>query len=297
MTPDAPLCLPPRPLGVAAGGRLLPPGTCDTHMHVFGLAEQYPLAAVRNYTPQLVTLDDYIAVMAALGIDRAVLVQPSVYGTDNSALLDALARMPDRLRGVVVVHPDISDAALIDLHAAGVRGIRVNRRNPGGLALEDVAVLARRVAPLGWHIQLQIELSNGADLAGLVRHCPVPLVLDHFGFLDPRWPVEGDIFAGLLRLIAEGNLWVKLSGPYRVSRAGAPYGDLLPFVEALVAHRPDRLLWASDWPHTELWADMPDDLELAGALGLPEMPESVRTLILRENPARLYDFGAFPNVS
>ena len=290
MTPAAPLCLPPRPVGPPPAVRPLPPGTCDTHMHVFGPAERYPLAAGRNYTPQPVGLDDYLPVMETLGIDRAVLVQPSVYGTDNSALLEALARMPERLRAVVVVPPDVPDTELVALHEAGVRGIRVNRRNPGGLALEDIGTLARRIAPLGWHIQLQIELARGPDLASLARHCPVPLVIDHFGLLDPRWPVAPGPFADLLRLMEGGAFWLKLSAPYRISAAGCPYADLMPFVSALTTHRPDRLLWASDWPHSEMWSDIPDDIELAGALGLPQLPAAVRRQILIDNPASLYGF-------
>lgn len=290
MPADAPLCLPPRPVGPMPAVRPLPPGTCDTHMHVFGPATRYPLVHGRNYTPHPVGLDDYLPVMAALGIDRAVLVQPSVYGTDNSALLDALARMPERLRAVAVVPPEIADADLMALHAAGVRGIRVNRRNPGGLALEDVAGLARRIAPLGWHIQLQIELARGPDLAGLARQCPVPLVIDHFGLIDPRSPLASGPFADLLRLMEGGAFWLKLSAPYRISNAGCPYADLLPFVAALVAHRPDRLLWATDWPHSEMWSDIPDDIALAAALGLPQLPAAVRRQILIDNPAGLYGF-------
>lgn len=290
MSGPAPLCLPPRPVGAPPAVRPLPPGTCDTHMHVFGPAERYPLVPGRNYTPQPVGLDDYLPVMAALGIDRAVLVQPSVYGTDNRALIDALARMPEAFRAVAVVPPDIADSDLIALHAAGVRGIRVNRRNPGGLALEDVGRLAGRIAPLGWHIQLQIELARAPDLAGLARQCPVPLVIDHFGLLDPRWPLASGPFAELLRLMEGGAVFVKLSAPYRISTDGPPYGALIPFVEALAARRPDRLLWATDWPHSEMWSDIPDDLALAGALGLPQLPAQVRRQILVDNPASLYGF-------
>lgn len=287
---EAPLCLPPRPLRAVSGARPLPESTCDTHMHVFGPLARHPLAPGRNYTPHLLTLDDYLPVMATLGIDRAVLVQPSVYGTDNSALLEALRRKPEALRGVVVVPPDIRQPELLALRAAGVRGIRVNRRNPGGLALEDVAGLARRIAPMGWHIQLQVELARGPDLAGLADRCPVPLVIDHFGFLDPRTGTDGTAFCLLLRLLESGAFWLKMSGPYRLGLGGHPYANLLPFVDRLLAHRPDRLLWATDWPHTELWADMPDDLELAGALRVAEMAETVRRQVLVDNPARLYGF-------
>ncbi|MEP9379974.1 amidohydrolase family protein [Aquabacter sp. CN5-332] len=287
----APLCLPPRPVGNGTGVRVFLPGTCDTHMHVFGPAERYPLVPARNYTPHPVTFADYRPVMAALGIDRAVLVQPSVYGTENSALLEALGAAPDALRGVVVVPPDLPDADLQDLHRAGVRGIRVNRRNPGGLSLEHVARLGSRIAPLGWHIQLQIEIAKAPDLVGMVERCPVPVVIDHFGFLDPRQSLRGGPFAQVLRLLEGGNLWVKLSAPYRVSLSGRPYADLAPFVAALISCRPDRLLWATDWPHTELWADMPDDMDPADRTIPEALPAPVRSLILVENPARLYGFA------
>ena len=260
-------------------------------MHVFGPAERHPLTSVRSYTPHLLTLDDYRSVMAALGIDRAVLVQPSVYGMDNSLLLDALRQMPERLRGVVVVPPEIGDRDLHALHAAGVRGVRVNRRNPGGLALEDVERLACRIAPLGWHIQLQVELPTAPDLAGLAVRCPVPLVIDHFGFLDPRAGPEDATFNTLLRLLEGGQFWLKLSAPYRIGAGVHPYADLRRFVTALFAHRPDRLLWATDWPHTELWDNMPDDFELIEAQSFREMPALQRTQVLVDNPAHLYGFA------
>lgn len=280
-------CLPPRAPG-AAGQRKLPAGTCDTHMHVFGPPERFPLSPERGYTPAAVTLDDYEPVMQALGIDRAVLVQPSVYGTDNAALLEALARWPQRLRGVAVVDPGVPGSTLQTLHDAGVRGIRINRRNPGGLSWADAEQLARRIAPLGWHLQLQVELARGVELADLAARCPVPLVLDHFGFLDPHWAMNDPRFCAVLRLMETGALWVKMSAPYRLSHRGHPYDDLRPFMAALLAHRPDRLLWATDWPHTELWAHMPDDGELAQLLA-PLSPE-LRHHVLVENPARLYDF-------
>lgn len=288
---SAPLCLPPRPLRPHTGERPLPEGTCDTHMHVFGPADRHPLANGRSYTPHLLTLDDYRPVMTTLRIDRAVLVQPSVYGMDNSALLDALRQMPERLRGVVVVPPDISEPDLLALHAAGVRGVRVNRRNPGGLSLEDVEGLARRIAPHGWHIQLQVELGKAPDLAGLAARCPVPLVIDHFGFLDPRAGPGDATFSGLLRLLEGGTVWLKLSAPYRLGAGVHPYPDLQPVVATLFAHRPDRLLWATDWPHTELWSHMPDELELIEALSFREMPAHLRTQVLVDNPAHLYGFA------
>ncbi|WP_374253357.1 amidohydrolase [Xanthobacter sp.] len=291
MSADAPLCLPPRPFTEAPAARVLPPGTCDTHMHVFGPPAHYPLVAGRNYTPQPVTFDAYRPVMAALGIDRAVLVQPSVYGTDNSALLNTLRRAPEHLRGVVVVAPEVSDAELAGLHGLGVRGIRVNRRNPGGLSLEDLARLAARIGAFGWHIQLQAVIGEGFSLAPIVRACPVPVVLDHMGFLAPGLPLAGGPFGEVLELVGEGNLWVKLSAPYRLCHRGPDgYAALAPYVAALLACRTDRLLWASDWPHTELFEAMPDDLDPALLLGLERADADTRRRIFIGNPAALYGF-------
>ncbi|MBB6310290.1 amidohydrolase family protein [Xanthobacter tagetidis] len=291
MSAAPPLCLPPRPIAGTPAQPLLPPGACDTHIHVFGPPERYPLVPGRNYTPRPAALDAYLPVMEALGIARAVLVQPSVYGTDNAALLDALGRMPDRLRGVVVVPPTITDGEIAALHARGVRGIRVNRRNPGGLSLDDLAVLARRIARFGWHIQLQAVIGDGPALAPVVRDAPVPVVLDHMGFLSPALPREEGPFAELLALLAEGNLWVKLSAPYRLAplEDGA-YGRLLPFVSALVACRADRLLWATDWPHPERFDFVPDDLDPAQFLGLDHADAATRRRIFVDNPAVLYGF-------
>ncbi|HSI39546.1 MAG TPA: amidohydrolase family protein [Xanthobacteraceae bacterium] len=283
----APLCLPPLPI-VRRPSFRLPAGTCDSHMHVFGPLDRYRLTVPRSYTPHLVTVDDYRAVMAALGIDRAVLVQPSVYGRDNSALLDALATDSERFRGIVVVPPDIASEALDGMNRLGVRGIRVNRRNPGGLGVSDVAILGRRLERLGWHIQLQIDLRETAELHMIAAQCPVPIVIDHLGFIGSVEPAGHFCPDDFLRLFAEGQIWMKISAPYRVSRTGSPYADLQPWIKALAACRPDRLLWATDWPHTELWAGMPDDAALVESLPMRDLGVDVPHQILVANPAALY---------
>lgn len=285
--PNAPLCLPPRAPDRALSARL-PPGTCDCHIHVFGAPEDFPLVAVRNYTPQPADLSAYGALMAKTGIDRAVLVQPSVYGTDNRALLAALASDPQRLRAVVVVPADLPQTELERLHAAGVRGIRINRRNPGGLPLSEMTRLAARIAPLGWHIQLQIDIQTVDDLAGLVAACPVPVVIDHMGFVQPGLTVAAPGFQALLRVLESGKAWVKLSAPYRLSAGAAPFPALDPFVAALVAARPDRLVWASDWPHCELWAAMPDSVALAELATVWLPTPALRRQVLVDNPHVLY---------
>jgi len=235
-----------------------------------------------------VTIDDYIRVMAAFGIDRAVLVQPSVYGTDNAVLVGALSRLPDRLRAVVVIPPDTADAELDRLHAAGVRGVRINRRNPGGLPLSAIQMLAKRIARLGWHLQLQIEVEATPDLARLVGEAGVPVVIDHFGFCRPEMGPDAPGFGALLRLVGGGACWVKLSAPHRMAGGAPGYAALRPFVERLIEASPDRLLWASDWPHTECYDQVPDDADLVALVDTWLPTAELRRKVLIDNPTRLY---------
>lgn len=279
-----PQCLPPLPPAARPGLRL-PAGACDCHCHVFAPPDAHPLFAGRNYTPAAASLADYVRLMGTFGIDRAVLVQPSVYGTDNRVLLEALAALPQRLRGIVVIPPDLSHAELARLHAAGVRGVRINRRNPGGLSLTALRELSRRTADFGWHVQLLIALKDTPDLADIVARSEVPVVIDHMGFLSPGEGVESSGFQSLLRLAAQGRCWVKLSAPYRL--AVRPE-TLDPFIAALVGSAPHRLVWATDWPHSERFDTVPDDADLVELVRrwLPDL--ELRRQVLVDNPHRLY---------
>lgn len=284
--PAAPDCAAP-PAQPVAPRQQLPHGSCDTHVHVFGPQSRYPLDARRGYTPHVCTLDDYRRVMHALGIERAVLVQPSVYGTDNRALLDALRAGGAAFRGVVVPAADISDAELRDMHALGVRGVRLNLVNPQVLGVDDAVRLCARVAPLGWHLQLQLGLGpeGVTALRALAPRIDVPLVIDHAGRVPPGADAQP-----LLDLLGSGNCWVKLSAPYRSSARPFPHEDVTPLMAALVAARPDRLLWASDWPHTEQLVATPHAGALVDLLyrWIPD-PATLRRICV-DNPARLYGF-------
>ncbi|MEO8079531.1 MAG: amidohydrolase family protein [Caldimonas sp.] len=257
-------------------------------MHVFGPQSHYPLDPRRNYTPHECSLADYRRVMATCGIERAVLVQPSVYGTDNRALLDALAEGGPSFRAVVVPRADTGDGELEAMHAAGVRGLRLNLVNPAMLGVDEALRLCARVAGLGWHLQVHVALSTAAGrqaLSELAGAAGVPIVVDHLGRPEP-----GPAPQALLDLLASGRGWVKLSAPYRVSHEPPPHADLLPMVRALVAAHPDRLLWASDWPHSELAADAPDDAALVDLLA-DWLPDPVtRRRVCVDNPAQLYGF-------
>jgi predicted TIM-barrel fold metal-dependent hydrolase len=285
----APTCLPPQAPRRARAP--LPAGTCDTHIHVFGEAAQYPLDPRRNYTPVPATLAQYREVMGACGIERAVLVQPSVYGTDNRSLLEGLREGGEAFRGIAVVEPTIADAELEAMHGLGVRGVRLNVVNPAVLGIDDALALAARTARLGWHLQVHVNLRDAggaALLESIAARCPAPLVIDHMGRADPALPAP----PVLLRLLEGGTTWVKLSAAYRLSRLGAPhYEDVLPLVRALVAANPDRLLWASDWPHSELFDAPPQDAELVDIVSAWLPDAALRRRVCVDNPARLYGYA------
>ncbi|AMM25175.1 amidohydrolase family protein [Variovorax sp. PAMC 28711] len=284
--PATPDCAPP-PTTPSAPQQRLPRHSCDTHLHVFGQPAHYPLDARRGYTPHVSLLADYRRVMATLGIERAVLVQPSVYGTDNRALLDALREGGPCFRGIAVPAADISDAQLADMHALGVRGIRLNLVNPAVLSVDAAVRLCARAEARGWHLQLQLVLdaANAGALQSLLQRIEVPLVIDHLGRVPPS-----DSLQPLLAALDTGRVWVKLSAPYRVSTLPAPHDDLASRIATLLAARPDRLLWGSDWPHTEQPATTPQAGDLVDLLHRWIPDPATRQRVLVDNPASLYGF-------
>ncbi len=281
MSPDAPGCAAPQ-APLRRPRTALPAGSCDTHVHVIGPVASYPLDPQRNYTPVLCTLAMYREVMASCGINRAVLVQPSVYGTDNRQLLDALRDGGAAFRGVVVPRADTSEAELDAMHMLGVRGIRLNLVNPQVVAVEAVVALCERINERGWHLQVQVRWSGAAELtlAGVAARTRLPLVIDHMGR-----PPTTQAPRALIDLLASGRGWVKLSAPYRLDA-----NDVLPLVHVLVAANPEQVLWASDWPHTELFAATPHDADLVDLLSEWLPSADLRQRICAANPARLYGF-------
>lgn len=280
-------CLPPRS-AVARPRFRVPEGAWDTHVHAIGAVDRFPLSPARGYTPAPAPIEHYVALMSQLGIARAVLVQPSIYGSDNRAMLDALARFPERFRGVAVVAPAITDGELRALHDAGVRGVRANLLNPGGLSWADALDLARRFARLGWHLQIQIDVSTFERFDDIARS-PVDVVVDHMGYMPAGKGAAEPGFQRLLDLVAAGCCWVKLSGAYRMAdwqRTG--YDPVHPLARGLIAANPDRMLWASDWPHTDLRSGMPDDGDLLNLLDDWADDDATRDAILVRNPAMLY---------
>lgn len=241
--------------------------------------------------PAWATAAAYDELRQRLGTTRCVVVQPTAYGTDNRCTVKAIADLgPDTARGVAVVDTAVSDAELRALTDAGIRGARFQMLPGGILPWDMLAPVARRIEPLGWHIQLQMDGRRLAEREAELRALPCPLVIDHVGkFLEPVTPGhEG--FRALLRLLDGGRTWLKLSAPYEVSRAGPPdYVDVARLAKAAVAAAPDRLVWASNWPHVSVsW--LPDDADLLDLL-LDWVPDpGMRDRILVDNPARLYGF-------
>lgn len=268
----------------------LPPGSVDCHSHVFGPADRYPYAAVRGYTPPDASLADYRRMLSTMGFDRAVIVQPSVLGTDNRCTMDAVAAMGGAFRAVVVVDPTITDAELQALDAGGARGVRFNLNNPGGLPLDAVDAVARRIAPLGWHLQFFADLNLRPELVEVMRRQPVPVVVDHMGHLRPERGLADPGAKALLDLLAEGRAWVKISGAYRCSSLDIPYRDTTPIARALIEAAPDRVVFGTDWPHPDYRRPMPNDGDLVDLFNEWVPDRDVRRRILVDNPERLYRF-------
>ena len=279
---DAPLCLPPLPLTRRPTTRL-PAGTVDTHFHVFKSGAT--LNTPRSYTPQILTLADWRQLAPQLGISRGVLVQPSVYGFDNSVLLEALAADPSNLRGVVVLPQGTSLGELRQLDHLGVCGVRINTRNKGGLPFEAVAGFASPLAELGWTLQFQVRPEQLPVITEMAPTLGAPIVVDHLGFIPLGTPETDELIFNLQRLLDTGRAYVKLSAPYRLGADPSAFA----FVAARLAQsHPQRLLWGTDWPHTELWADVPDDADLVDRAFGWLSTDALRQAVFVDNPQSLF---------
>lgn len=293
--PAAPYCAACDP-DTRAPQLTLPPLSCDCHAHICGPAASYAFAKERIYTPPDSLLPDYLTMLEKIGVQRAVLVQPSVYGTDNSVLLKAMFESSLPCRGVAVIDNSISDRELELLHQAGVRGARFNLvdvRNPSGeINLSAVKTLAARIKSLGWHAEFLIHADDYPDLDQMFKAFPVDIVFGHLGYLRPPLSIENDGFQALLNLLGDGRCWVKLTGPMRISAGEMPYSDVTAIAQALVETAPDRLIWGSDWPHVIISRSMPNDGDLVDLLAEWIPDPDRRRKILVDNPVELYGFSA-----
>ncbi len=268
----------------------LPPGACDAHCHVFGPADRFPYAPDRAYTPPDAPYEDLVRLHRVLGVERAVIVHASCHGSDMRVTLDAIARSGGAMRGVAVVDPGVTDADLAALDAGGIRGVRFNFvKHLGGMP--DMAFFERvlaQVEPLGWHVVLHLDAEDVVELAPRIARIRVPFVIDHMGRVKAKNGLDQKPFRQLLELMRNPLAWVKICGAERVSSAGAPFRDALPFARALVEAAPDRVLWGTDWPHPNIAGDMPNDGDLVDLLAEAVEDGEVRRRVLVDNPTRLY---------
>jgi 2-pyrone-4,6-dicarboxylate lactonase len=273
----------------------LPPRACDTHAHICGPQARYAYYSERIYTPADALLPDYQHMLATLGVERAVLIQPSVYGTDNTAMLDAMQAAGPRFRGVAVVAEDIATGELERMHAAGVRGVRVNivdvkDRKAGTLPLAALKKLALQVAPFGWHMEFLMHVDEFPDLDRMLADFPVATVYGHLGYMRTDKGIAAPGFQALLRMMQSGRAWVKLTGPYRISTQPLPHADTNAYAHALIKAAPHQVIWGTDWPHVMVKGAMPNDGDLCDLLGAWVPDTALRKQVLVDNPARLYGF-------
>ena len=273
----------------------LPKGAVDTHVHVF--EPGYALSPGRGYTPPYSTLGDLRHLHATLGIERVVFTQPSIYGIDNSAILDGCAALnretPNRARAVVALDMNFTEKDLERMDRAGVRGVRLNTDNKGGMpiAFDDIPELSARIKPFGWHLEFLFPGKDVVELMPVFRTLTVPMSIAHFAYQPATAGVKAPGFQALLELVKGGNCWVKISGANRVSRGDLPpYDDVAPMAHALIAAGPGRILWGTDWPHPNKYAVNPNDGDLVDAFGDWVPDDAKRREIMIDTPAKFYRF-------
>jgi 2-pyrone-4,6-dicarboxylate lactonase len=292
---DIPVCVRPDPDPKKPKFEF-PPLACDCHAHICGPQDIYGYIPQRIYSPPDALLLDYRRVLDVLGCRRAVLVQPSFYGANNSAMLAAMKAGGPAFRGVAVIGDDATASEIEALHAAGVRGARLNivdlREGRGQLPLERITKLADRIRPFGWHIEFLMHVDEFPRIDRMLDRLPVDVVFGHLGYVKTEKGLSAPGFQSLLRLLRGGRVWVKLTSPYRISSQTLPHADTNEFAHALLDAAPGRIVWGTDWPHvaTKWTIPMPNDGDLADIL-LHWIPDAgLRTRVLAENPQTLYDF-------
>jgi predicted TIM-barrel fold metal-dependent hydrolase len=284
----------------------VPAGACDCHTHIFGEPRRFTFAAARVYTPEPASVAEMRALHRALHMERVVIVQPSVYGTDNACTLDAVQQLGSRARAVAVIDEHTPPAALDAMHAGGVRGIRLNLATSG--QTDPVAARTRLQSAIkqlegrGWHIQMYTGMTVIDAIQPQIAASPIPIVFDHFGGAQAALGAGQPGFNALLGLVRSGKAYVKISGAYRSSNARPDYADVAPLAKALIAANPQRILWGSDWPHpdsaivagrkaTDIAPLLPiDDGRVLNQLAVWAPDAAQRKTILVDNPARLYGF-------
>jgi 2-pyrone-4,6-dicarboxylate lactonase len=268
-----------------------PPGAVDAHCHVFGPGDVFPYSAKRKYTPGDAPKEELFALRDFLGFERNVIVQASCHGTDNAAMVDALVAAGEKARGIAVVETDIETGDLEAMDAAGVRGVRFNflKRLVDTTPREAYLRVTDKIVPLGWHIVIYFEAPELEDLAPFITSLPTIVVVDHMGRPDVDLGTDDPQWHRFIDLMDKHeNIWVKVSGPERLSKIGPPYDDVVPFGRALVERYPDRVLWGTDWPHPNMETHVPDDGSLVDFVPRIATTAALQHKLLVANPMRLY---------
>lgn len=283
----------------------LPANSCDCHVHVYGDQTRYPLIAERRFTPRLALTEQLLEHQQALGFDRVVVVQPSIYGTDNRCTLAAIKQVGPNARGVGVIGPNTTDEEMRVMHAAGVRGVRINletfgKRDPvaAGVALQTAAA---RIAPYGWHVQAYAHIDVISALHDLIMALPTPIIFDHFARVSAALGPKQAGLDVVLSLLGSGKAWIKLSGAHRISDL-PDHEDVEWLVHLLLKTNAEHLVWGSDWPHSGAWPGIPYVPETINEFHPIDDGHAVNRLrrwlgsaenqkkVLVDNPAKLYEF-------
>jgi predicted TIM-barrel fold metal-dependent hydrolase len=278
--------------GTAPSKTKAPAGATDCHHHIY--RAHFRIDPNSKLRPGEASVADYRLLQKRIGTSRNVIVQPSTYGVFNDGLIEALHECGPSARGVAVVNTSVTDDELKRLDAAGVRGVRFNLATPGGAtSMEMLEPVAKRIAPLGWHVQFYMPADTVLAAKDVLYRLPCPIVFDHLAHIPEPAGVNHPAFAVVVDLLQKGKAWVKLSGAYADTLVGPPtYADSTAVAQAYVKAAPDRLVWGSDWPHpTEQSKTLPDDALLFDLLAEWAPDEAVRNRILVDNPAKLYGFA------
>jgi 2-pyrone-4,6-dicarboxylate lactonase len=291
MPPDsAPYCQPPDP-NTKTPKFQPPPLSTDAHCHIFGPGDKYPYAEDRTYTPYDAPVERFRELQKTLGLERAVLVNASCHGLDNTVIVDAIAQSNGAYKGVANIDDTFTTAQLEKMTEQGFRGCRFNFvKHLGGAPDKHVFdAVVDRIKGLGWHLVLHMDAIDIPDLMPMLRALPVTFVVDHMGRVKAGQGLQQEPFRLLLELVKnEEKCWVKVCGSERVSTAGPPYHDSVPFARALIAAAPERVLWGTDWPHPNIAGKMPNDGDLVDLLPLFTENQDHLHKLLVDNPARLY---------
>jgi 2-pyrone-4,6-dicarboxylate lactonase len=268
-----------------------PPGAVDAHCHVFGPESKFPYAPERKYTPCDAPKEKLFALRDFLGFDKNVIVQASCHSTDNRAMVDALESSDGKAKGVAFVGEEVTDDELKWMNRAGVKGVRFNfvKRLVDFPARDVLDRIATRIAPLGWHIVVYFEMPYLPEFEPFFTSLPTTVVVDHMGTPDVSKGVDHPQNQSFHKLMREHkNLWVKVTCPERMTRAGPPYVDVVPFGRALVEHFPDRVIWGTDWPHPNMKNEAPDDGMIVDHIPKIAPTAAEQKALLVDNPMRLY---------